>query len=254
MSTKALTKEQVTEMYGPKPWGDTPAMTDMQRQYAEELPERWPSAEVPEQCAIAFLDGVRAMRVALAPFLSDLNEATNVQKLCHALAGAWLYGKWKVETPGEQEQQEAMEALGWWPITEDELVARRNAPYTRPASAPDITGLVEAGDALNEAASDLRMTVREKGLHHFSDKIAELCSTLYGREADWSLVRLTSKSLSKSYTKQEVEAMLKEILAEESVLHVDDGSGGAREEERTVFSREIKSIAAQHGLNTDTHG
>jgi len=58
-------------MYGPKPWHDTDAMDEMQRIYLEELPERWPDAEYPEHCAIAFLDGMRRFRAAAAPFISS---------------------------------------------------------------------------------------------------------------------------------------------------------------------------------------
>ena len=48
-------------------------------------------------------------------------------RLCGALAGSWLYGDWKAETMNEREQEDVMRRLGWWPITEADLIAKRDA-------------------------------------------------------------------------------------------------------------------------------
>jgi hypothetical protein len=51
----------------------------------------------------------------------------DAERLCGALAGSWLYGDWKAETLNEREQEAVMRRLGWWPITEADLIARRDA-------------------------------------------------------------------------------------------------------------------------------
>jgi hypothetical protein len=67
---RSFTTQEVEQMYGPKPWSDTEAMNGMQRGYLEGLPERWPDAECPEHCAIAFLDGMRRFRAAIADHIA----------------------------------------------------------------------------------------------------------------------------------------------------------------------------------------
>lgn len=51
-------------------------------------------------------------------------DAVRYDALCRALAGSWFYGNWTAETYNERMQEQMMRELGWWPITEDELVAR----------------------------------------------------------------------------------------------------------------------------------
>ena len=55
--------------------------------------------------------------------LTDAEREAEVYRLCRALAGSWLYGGWKAETVSERDQEAAMRALGWWPITEECLVS-----------------------------------------------------------------------------------------------------------------------------------
>lgn len=46
-------------------------------------------------------------------------------------------------------------------------------------------GLVEAAEQLRADASDLRMTVRERGFHHLSLDTERCCDKLYKTEADF---------------------------------------------------------------------
>lgn len=57
--------------------------------------------------------------------------------LSGALASSWYYGDWKAETLDERIQQDVMERRGWWPITEDELIAKRDAALSTPQLAPE---------------------------------------------------------------------------------------------------------------------
>ena len=44
-------------------------------------------------------------------------------ELCKSLASAWYYGNWKAETANERYMQTLMENVGWWPVTEEQLIA-----------------------------------------------------------------------------------------------------------------------------------
>lgn len=53
--------------------------------------------------------------------------AVKFEVLAELLSGAWFYGDWKAETINEREQEAIMRDLGYWPTTEDEVVARSAA-------------------------------------------------------------------------------------------------------------------------------
>jgi hypothetical protein len=64
------------------------------------------------------------LRADLAAERECRKDAVRHAALCRALAGSWFYGNWMAETYNERMQEQMMRELGWWPITEDELVAR----------------------------------------------------------------------------------------------------------------------------------
>lgn len=68
---------------------------------------------------------------------SPTTEAQTVEPdpLYRLLASAWYYGNWKAETANERAMQELMEQAGWWPVTEEKLIARHTTPST-PAAEP----------------------------------------------------------------------------------------------------------------------
>jgi len=53
-------------------------------------------------------------------------EADNakLKQMYELLASAWFYGNWKAETHNERLMQKLMEDAGYWPTSEDEIVAR----------------------------------------------------------------------------------------------------------------------------------
>lgn len=45
------------------------------------------------------------------------------------LAAAWHHGNWKAETLNEREMEADMRVLEFWPITEDQIIARREQSH-----------------------------------------------------------------------------------------------------------------------------
>ena len=58
--------------------------------------------------------------------VSDPAPSVNAQllELYSLLASAWFYGNWKAETKNERDMQAVMEREGYWPTTEEEILAR----------------------------------------------------------------------------------------------------------------------------------
>lgn len=51
----------------------------------------------------------------------------DAEAMCRLLASIWFYGNWRWETPNERDLQAILERRGWWPITEDALIAKARA-------------------------------------------------------------------------------------------------------------------------------
>ena len=113
----------------------------------ERLRKAWQSADTTAQAlsmnaGYIDVDGLRVgvhmvrswlERMKVIDTENDLLQAErdalrkDAARLCGALAGSWLYGDWKAETLNEREQEAVMRRLGWWPITEADLIAKRDA-------------------------------------------------------------------------------------------------------------------------------
>ena len=83
----------------------------------ESLRRRLSSAQMEAEAEHRACERVIAERDALRK---------DVAMLCGELAGSWLYGDWKADTLSEREQEAVMRRLGWWPITEAELIDKRD--------------------------------------------------------------------------------------------------------------------------------
>lgn len=51
-------------------------------------------------------------------------ENAKLKKMYALLASAWFYGGWEAETHNERLMQKLMQEAGYWPTTEEEIVAR----------------------------------------------------------------------------------------------------------------------------------
>jgi hypothetical protein len=58
-------------------------------------------------------------------FADAQTRQDDLDLLCGMLASTWHYGHWKAETINERDMQALLERLGWWPVTEATLIAKR---------------------------------------------------------------------------------------------------------------------------------
>lgn len=54
-------------------------------------------------------------------------ELAKANELRRLLAATWFYGGWVAETYNEREMERNMREAGFWPTTEDEIIARSAA-------------------------------------------------------------------------------------------------------------------------------
>ena len=66
------------------------------------------------------------------------NLLIEYRRILWSLASAWYYGGWEAETPNEAQMEQRMTRLGFWPITETQLLKLGNSLDNENISHPGI--------------------------------------------------------------------------------------------------------------------
>lgn len=75
-----------------------------------------------------------AKPASASPNIAESNDRADAEAMCRLLASIWFYGAWHPETSNERSLQAILERRGWWPITEDALIAKARIAAQPPAA------------------------------------------------------------------------------------------------------------------------